>query len=94
MTAPVTRWWRTFLLSRSALIPANVPDGEERSLAEILSSLIPIPAYEIESQILDGKRSIDPFLPIVLDRDAAAELAFTIEAQRSVLSGVTIEARF
>lgn len=73
------------------VIPADVPEGAERQLAERLSSLINVAPFEIETRILEGRLSIDPFLPVVLDGDASQELVFAIEAQGAQLPGVEIE---
>ena len=72
--------------------PADVPDGDERAISLALSSLVDTQAFEIEARILEGKRSIDPFLPIILDGDAESSLVFDVAAMRSELPGVAVTA--
>ena len=74
-----------------SIVPADVPEGSERRVAELLSTLLGMPAFEIETRILEGRRSIDPFLPVVLESDADQELVFAVSAQRAALPGVQIE---
>ena len=72
------------------VIPADVPDGTEHEIALQLADLLELPAFEIEALILEGKRSIDPFLPVLLEGDADTELAFDVAAQRALLPGVEV----
>lgn len=72
------------------IVPADVPDGSERRVSELLSTLLGVPAFEIETGILNGRRSIDPFLPVLLKGDAAQELVFAVSAQSADLPGVQI----
>ena len=74
------------------IVPADVPEGQERAVARDLAALLQIPAYQIETGILEGRRSLDPFLPVVIDGDADADLAFRVAAQRADLPGVQVEA--
>ena len=75
-----------------SVVPADVPDGEERRIAAVLAQALGVPAYSIEAQILEGKRSIDPFFGRLLEGDADQALAFELSAQASDLPGVEIEA--
>ena len=72
------------------IVPADVPDGSERRVSELLSTLLGVPAFEIETGILNGRRSIDPFLPVLLEGDADQELVFAVSAQSADLPGVRI----
>ena len=58
------------------ITPADVPDGKERSVSTVLASMLDEQPFSIETKILNGKRSIDPFLPIVLDANAESSLIF------------------
>ncbi len=75
-----------------SVIPADVPDGEERRIAAALAQALGVPAYSIEATILEGKRSIDPFFARLLEGDADQALAFELSAQASDLPGVEIAA--
>ena len=70
-----------------SVIPADIPDGEEAALAQRLGSALGISPFEVEAEILAGKRSIDPFFPRVLETNAEPELAFELSAQRATLAG-------
>ena len=75
-----------------SVVPADVPDGEERRIAAILAQALGVQAFAIEAKILAGKRSIDPFFPRLLEADAEQALAFELSARGSELPGVEIEA--
>jgi penicillin-binding protein 2 len=75
-----------------SVIPADVPDGEERRIAAVLAQALGVAAYSIEAKILEGKRSIDPFFARLLEGDADQALAFELSAQASDLPGVEIAA--
>ena len=75
-----------------SVVPADIPDGEEAVLAQRLGSALGISPFEVEAEILAGKRSIDPFFPRVLETNAEPELAFALSAQRAALPGVQVEA--
>jgi penicillin-binding protein 2 len=73
------------------IVPADVPVGSERDVAARLSELLNVPQFEIETSILEGRRSIDPFLPVVLVGDADEGLVFAVSARSASLPGVQIE---
>ena len=75
-----------------SVVPADVPAEETRQLAAQLAGLLDIPAFEIEERILAARRSVDPFLPMVLYRDATPDLAFAVAARRDTLPGVQVDA--
>ena len=75
-----------------SVVPADIPDGEEAVLAQRLGSALGISPFEVEAEILAGKRSIDPFFPRVLETNAELELAFELSAQRAALPGMQVEA--
>ena len=74
------------------VVPADVPEGQEREVALQLAQLLGLPAFTIETRILEGKRSIDPFLPLILEGDADPELAFAVAGERAALPGVEVVA--
>ena len=74
------------------ITPADVPDGKERSVSTVLASMLDEQPFSIETKILNGKRSIDQFLPIVLDANAESSLIFEIASMESELPGVEVEA--
>lgn len=75
-----------------SVVPADVPDGEESRVAEILAQALGGTALSIEAEILAGKRSIDPFFPLLLEANADQALAFELSALGTSLPGVEIEA--
>ncbi|PZC45322.1 MAG: penicillin-binding protein 2 [Chloroflexi bacterium] len=75
-----------------SVIPADVPDGEESRIAALLAQALGTTTFSIEAQILEGKRSIDPFFPRLLEANASQELAFELSALGASLPGVEIEA--
>lgn len=74
------------------LVAADVPDGEERAVAAGIAELLGLAPFEVETEILERKRSIDPFLPIILDGDADSELAFVVAGIGSELPGLEVNA--
>ena len=76
------------------VIPADVPTDRAHAIAETLVPLVHLPVFEIESRILEGQRSIDPFQPVVLDANIADDLAFEIGTRRAALPGVAVESVF
>ena len=75
-----------------SVVPADVPDGEERRIASILAQALGVQAFSIEAKILAGKRSIDPFFPRLLEANAEQALAFELSARGSELPGVEVAA--
>ena len=73
------------------IVPADVPEESVRTIAETLSPTLEIQAFEIETRILEGKRSIDPFQPVVLQRHLDPDLVFDLETLQVDLPGVQVE---
>lgn len=74
-----------------AIIPANVPSGEAAErLYRRLESLCNQPATEIRLKVEDGRRTKNPFQPLVLKRDLTWEEAAQFLEQRSDLPGVEL----
>ena len=74
----------------ATIVPADVPEEAVRTIAEILSPTLEIQAFEIETRILEGKRSIDPFQPVVLQRHLDPDLVFELETLQVDLPGVRV----
>jgi penicillin-binding protein 2 len=75
-----------------SVIPADVPDGEEARVAAALGETLGVSAFVIEQEIIDGKRSIDPLFPRLLESNADPALAFELSARGTALPGVEIKA--
>jgi penicillin-binding protein 2 len=74
----------------AAVIPADLPRGDqERVLAE-LEPLLQTPAAEMASAIEARRGSDDPFTPLVLKQDLSEETAFTLREMQSQLPGVEV----
>lgn len=73
------------------VVAADVPPDRVHEVAEALSPLLDIPAFEIETQILERHRSIDPFQPIVLAADIDADLVFEIGTLQGSVPGMRVE---
>ena len=73
------------------IVPADVPEEQARTVAEALSPRLDIPVFEIETLILAGQRSVDPFQPIILERHLDPDLAFELGTLQGELPGMRVE---
>ena len=76
---------------RIALISADVPDLEVRTVSEELAELFDDRAWDIEQQIWDRKYSNDPFLPLLISDDPTPAQVIEVTSRRSLLPGVRVE---
>jgi len=75
------------------LVAGDIPDADVPRVAAALAPLFDLRGWEIEELILARKRSIDPFLPIVIDDEPAAGVVLDLQTRESELPGLVIETR-
>lgn len=78
---------------RVALVAGDIPDADVPRVAAALAPLFGLRGWEIEERILERKRSIDPFLPIVIDDEPDADIVLDLQTRRSGLPGLVIQTR-
>lgn len=75
----------------ATVVPADIPETSVRTVAAALSPMLDIPAFEIETLILEGQRSIDPFQAVVLQHHLDPDLAFELGTLQGELPGMKVE---
>ncbi|HWO93272.1 MAG TPA: penicillin-binding protein 2, partial [Dehalococcoidia bacterium] len=72
------------------VIPAEIDEDEERQLAEQLERLLNVPAATVRQRIDEGRESIDPYDPVVIQEDIDRDVALTLRQMNSDVPGVDV----
>ena len=76
---------------RVAIVAGDIPDADVPRVAAALAPLFGLRGWEIEERILERKRSIDPFLPIVIDDEPDANVVLDLQTRRGDLPCLVIQ---
>lgn len=73
-----------------AIIPADVPLGEQAALAQRLGHLIDVPPQDIEALVNGQRAERRLFSPVTIKADVPQELAFVVDEHHTELPGVVL----
>lgn len=76
---------------RVLLIAGDVPGEDVERVAGALAAVSGLRAWEIADLVLERKRSIDPFLPIVIEDDPDPDVVLDLQTRLAELPGLEIE---
>ena len=74
----------------AAVVPADVPAGEELRISIALQEVTGVPAGETMARIEERRRSNDPFTPAIVKENLSDEAAFTLREMLAALPGVRV----
>lgn len=76
---------------RVTLIAGDIPDDEVPRVAAALADVFDLRDWEIAEQVLERKRGIDPFLPIVIEDEPEPGIVLNLQTRQRDLPGLVIE---
>lgn len=70
------------------VVPAELPQDQERQVFDALQSLLGVPVYEIEQKVKAVRESADPFQSVLLKTEVDQKTALILKERRLALPGV------